>query len=251
MAGCISVELILSKLDEYLNKNDYVSAEEHLLCCMEKAKENADTGALFLVYNELMGLCRKLGREDDALSYVSLTLELIKCEGLDGSVGAATAYLNCATVYKAFSRPEESIRLFERARGIYERELERGDERLGGLYNNMALTLVDLGRFGEANELYEKALTVARGTEKGMLSAAMTYLNLANAAESELGLCDADNEIQTYLERAREMLDGHTRRDGYYAFVCEKCASVFLYYGHFAYASELKLRSEKIYNGGQ
>jgi hypothetical protein len=39
------------------------------------------------------------------------------------------------------------------------------------------------------------------------------------------------------------------QRDGYYAFVCEKCASVFAYYGDFLYAEELEERAKRIYEG--
>ena len=246
----VSKEKLLLTLDSYLNKNDCASAEKYLKERMNEAEKNADTPILFLVFNELMGLYRKLGRKDDALYFVNLTLELIEREKLDGSVGAATALLNCATVHKAFSMPESSIALFERAKKIYEAELDENDERFGGLYNNMALTLVDLERFREAEALYEKALELAKSTKQGELSSAMTYLNMASAAECELGLCDADEKIQLFLKKAEEMLEKYKIRDGYYAFVCDKCASVFLYYGHFLYANELKRRSETIYKRG-
>ena len=243
MKKYMSGEKILSVLDAKLGRNDYAGAETHLLSCLEAAEATGDTRARFLVQNELMGLYRKLGREGEALRFVKMTLELIDGEGLDGQLGAATAYLNCGTVYKAFSRPEESLTLFLRAREIYERELDGGDSRLAGLYNNMALTLVDLRRFDEARELYGKALGIAGES----LDAAITYLNLASAAEAEHGLADADEVIQKYLGLAKKILENCETRDGYYAFVCEKCSSVFLYYGHFAYSATLDARAKEIY----
>ena len=36
-------------------------------------------------------------------------------------------------------------------------------------------------------------------------------------------------------------------RDGYYAFVCEKCAPAFEYYGYFLAAEDLKERAKRIY----
>ena len=36
-------------------------------------------------------------------------------------------------------------------------------------------------------------------------------------------------------------------RDGYYAFVCEKCAPVFAYYGYFLTEQELHRRAGEIY----
>ena len=64
---------------------------------------------------------------------------------------------------------------------------------------------------------------------------AITYLNMASACEAELGLLDADEKIQSYMDMAESLLEGYTDRGGYYAFVCEKCASVFGYYGRFVY----------------
>ena len=39
-------------------------------------------------------------------------------------------------------------------------------------------------------------------------------------------------------------------RDGYYAFVCEKCAPVFSHYGYFLAASDLTERAERLYAAG-
>lgn len=245
----IPTERIISKLDEYLHRNDYASAERHLLYWLGEAKQCGDGGTELTVRNELMGLYRKLGREKEALACVDAALEKIESMNVGRQVGSATTYLNSATVYKAFGRAEDAIPLFERARSIYEENLTPDDGRLGGLYNNMALALVDLRRFGEAKELYAKAISVMEKQEKGALEVAITYLNLATAAEAELGLENADEPIQKYLELAESLLEGFEERDGYYAFVCEKCASVFGYYGWFFYENELKERSKRIYEG--
>ena len=38
-----------------------------------------------------------------------------------------------------------------------------------------------------------------------------------------------------------------TARDGNYAFVCEKCAPTFHYYGYFLWGAELEERARAIY----
>ena len=244
----ISAERLLSRLDEYLNKNDYVSAERHLKYWLSEAEQACDSRTELLVRNELMGLYRKLGKEDMALECVSSALAKIDELNISHQVGAATTFLNCATVYKAFGRAESALPLFEKARSVYESELESTDTRLGGLYNNMALSLVDIKRFSEARELYLKAIGIMENAENGSLEVAITYLNMASAAESELGLLDADETIQSYLDKAEEILESHNDRNGYYAFVCEKCASVFGYYGRFLYENDLKERARRIYS---
>ena len=244
-----SVDRILSKLDEYLHKNDYVSAERHLVYWLDEATKAGDVHAELPICNELMGLYRKLGREDDAIGCAERALSVVDANGLDKQVSAATTYLNAATVYKAFGRAADGIGLFERAREIYERELDAHDARLAGLYNNMGLALVDLGRFREAEERYNRAVAILQSSETGALEIAITYLNMASAAEAEKGLEDAAEQIEELLNRAEHLLEESPTRDGYYAFVCEKCATVFDYYGHFFYANELKRRARGIYEG--
>ena len=100
--GCISVERILSKLDEHLGRNDYAAAERHLCYWLSEAESGGDGRTELLVRNELMGLYRKTGRKDEALASAEAALAAISRMGIDEQVGAATTYLNSATVYKAF-----------------------------------------------------------------------------------------------------------------------------------------------------
>ncbi len=239
------VEQILSRLDEFFSRNDYVSAKEYILSSVEESK--GDLKTTLVLKNELMGLCRKCGQKDEAISAAEGAIEVVKQMGIEENVGAGTTYLNSATVYKAFGRPEKAIELFEKTLKIYEKKLSPNDKRFGGLYNNMALALVDLKRFDEAYDCYNKALSVMQNTEDGAPEAAITYLNIASAVEAELGLEDGENRINENLEKAIALLDSYKKRDGNYAFVCEKCASVFGYYGYFAYKKKLDDISRSIY----
>lgn len=244
----IPVDRVISKLDELLAKNDYTAAKEHLLYWLSEAEKMQDNRGALLLNNELMGLSRKLGEQENALKFVSNALQLIDKMNIGNNVGAATTYLNSATVYKAFGKAEEGIDLFCKAKEIYEKNLAANDDRIAGLYNNMALSYVDLCRFDEADELYQKAITVLKRIEGKEPEQAITYLNMASAAETQFGLEDAEGKITEYLNKAMELLDmSEHQNDGNYAFVCEKCASVFGYYGYFFYENELKERSRRIY----
>ncbi|MBR3835946.1 MAG: tetratricopeptide repeat protein [Clostridia bacterium] len=243
----IPTQRVLDKLDEHLGRNDYDSAEKHLLYWLVEARAVNDKRSALLFLNELAGLYRKLGKEEDALSVVSSALDLIGEMGIENNIGAGTTYINCATVYKAFGKADKALPIFEKARGVYENLLPPTDKRFGGLYNNMALALVDLERFGEAYELYDKAIAVMDNAPDGDLEVAITYLNIASAKEAELGAVDSDVIVREYLEKAITILDSHQEKDGYYAFVCEKCASVFGYFGYFLYEKELGRRASEIY----
>lgn len=244
----IPTDSVIEKLDFLLSKNDYFAAKEHLLYWLSEAKSLGDGKGELLIANELMGLCRKLSQRDEAIKYSQKARDTVMKLGIEENVGAATTYLNSATVYKAFGRAEESIDLFQKAKEIYENNLNANDDRLAGLYNNMALALVDLKRFSEARELYEKAINVLKENECKEPEQAITYLNLASAAEAEHGLLDAEDLISFNINKAMQLLDSvKEREDGNYAFVCEKCASVFGYYGFFHYEKELTERYRRIY----
>lgn len=240
------MDRILAKLDEYLNQNDYDGAERHLLYWLA---EKRGTSASLTLYNELMGIYRKTGNEEKALGAVKNALQTVEELRLDGGIASATTYLNAATVLHAFGRAAEGLPLFEKARTIYEKALPAGDARLGGLYNNMGTALVTLGRFREADTLYQRAISVMREVKDGDLEVAVTLLNMASAVEAEKGNLAGEEEITSLLEEARALLEEHTNRNGYYAFVLSKCAPVYRYFGHFRYAETLEGRVKSIYEG--
>ena len=247
----VPLQRVFAKLDEHLGRNDYAAAERHLTYWMREAGENGDLRGLLSLENERMGLYRKLGRKADAVACAEAALELVQKTELDGSVTCATTCLNAATVFKAFGMAERGLPLYEKAQSIYEAHLQPDDSRLGGLYNNMALALCDLGRYRDARACYEKALAVMAQAEHGALEQAITQLNLCNLAEAELGLLEAEGEIERRLDEAERLLETPSlARNGYYAFVCEKCAPTFTYYGRFAFGAELKERAEEIYSKG-
>lgn len=244
----IPINRVLEKLDEHLSRNDYNSGEKHLLYWLEEATCNRDKRGMLTVYNELMGLYRKTNQKDKALKSVEKSISLIEELGLISSITAGTTLTNAATVYKAFSMPDESLSLFEKAKKIYEIELRNDDSRLGGLYNNLGLTLTDLKRFDEAEDYYNKAIKVMSQIRNGELEIAITYLNLCDLYEAKFGSEQSERIIDDYIEKAYDLLSkDYLPRNGYYAFVCEKCAPTFGYFGRFIYEKELENRAREIY----
>ena len=160
---------------------------------------------------------------------------------------AGTTWVNAGTVREAFGDPVGGLDFFENARANYEKNLPENDGRLGGLYNNMALSLAVCGRYEEATEMFRKAIEVMKKQEYGELEQAITWLNMADAAEAALGPEAAEDTVEDYLETAENLLNTkNLPRNGYYAFVCEKCAPVFGHYGWFMTEAELKRRAKEI-----
>ena len=200
-----------------------------------------------MLHNELMGYYRKQGDREQALAHAEQATALVEKLEMQDTVTAGTTWVNTGTVKEAFGDPVGGLEYFEMARENYEKNLPAGDGRLGGLYNNMALSLAVCGRYEEAMDMFRRAIEVMKQQEYGELEQAITWLNMADAAEAALGAENAEEAVGEYLETAEALLDTESLpRNGYYAFVCEKCAPVFGHYGWFAAEAKLKRRAEEI-----
>ena len=239
---------IISKMDEYMARRDYAGAERHLLYWLSEAEYARDRRGRLMLLGELIGHYRKTGERDKALRRIDEALALVEEMDFDGTLSAGTTFVNAATALSAFGEQARALTLFEKARAIYEASAQTQPQLLGGLYNNMALTLVALGRYAEAHALYDRATERMAGVPGGALEQAITCLNRADALTAEHGAEAAEAETGALLDRAWALLhDPDVPRDGYCAFVYEKCAPSFSYYGRFADAADLRKEAETIY----
>lgn len=255
----IPQQRIAEKLDEYMSHRDYEGAERHLLFWLAEARSLGDTRGELMVQNELVGHFRKTADREHALAHADEALALIDELGFGNTISAGTTYTNIATACNAFGENARALELFKKAQELYESSPHTEPRLLGGLYNNMALTCIAMGSFDEADALYARALEVMRGVENGELECAITYLNMvdalvtrerAHAGEAWEPDATCEEKAARYLDTAFELLDtSSVPRDGYYAFVCEKCAPVFAHYGYFLADAELRGRAKAIYEG--
>lgn len=246
----IDVRNAINKIDEFLAKNDYAGAERTLNFWIGEAKLGGDMRGLLSLKNEQMGMLRKLeGRGNEAMAAANEALDLVKKIGFEETVTAATTYVNAATVYKTYEQPGRAMELFEMALPIYERELSDGDIKLGSLYNNMGLALTDLDRFDEAKAAYEKALKVMEKAEYGKREQAITYLNIADMLFARDGMREAELDILECIDKAKNLLeDPELPHDGYHAFVLEKCAPSFAFYGFDGISRYFAQKADEIYS---
>jgi tetratricopeptide (TPR) repeat protein len=252
----IDMRRVMEKLDEYLARKDYGAAERHLEFWLGEARLGNDKRGEFAVRGEQIGFYRKRGEEDKCFSCVSEALRLMSKLGYEDSVSGATCYVNCGTAAHAFGRYEQALEFFERAKIIYDKHLPENDARLGGLYNNMALTCVARKRYGEAHSCYTRALEIMTQVKGGEPERAITLLNMANAVEAEHGMEKGERKIEQLLDEAEDLLAAgdplahpelaEVIHPGYYAFVCESCAPTFDYYGYFLAAKRFADRAKEI-----
>ena len=84
----------------------------------------------------------------------------------------------------------------------------------------------------------------------GELEQAITCLNRADALNAEREEKPVSGDIVKLLLQARDLIfAADVPRNGYFAFVCEKCAPGFRYYGDEDTAGKLERLAEEIYAG--
>ncbi len=243
----IPITRIINKLDSYLNKNDYIEAKRLLLYWEQEAILLRDLKGHLTICNELIGLYRKIGNKEKVIIYINLSLSLLNKLELTDSISAGTTYLNIGTGYKFLNDNKQALIYYQKAEKIYLKVLDLNDYNFAGVYNNMGLAKMDLGLYDDGlNDFYKALKILDHNQEK--IDQAITYLNIANLYELKLGLLDGAYFIDEYVNKALSILyDPDLLRDGYYAFVLEKCASALKYYGYFMDANELLERSHNIY----
>ena len=239
---------IIEKMDEYMARRDYAGAERHLLYWLSEAQLGGDLRGQLMLCNELVGHYRKTGEKEKSLARGDEALKLLEALDFEDTISAGTTYVNVATACSAFGAPERALALFEKARAVYEGIAGTEPQLLGGLYNNMALVCADLGRFDEAHGLYDRAMDCMARVPGGALEQAITCLNRADAVAAEAGEEQGESRISALLDEAWALLhDPGVPQNGYCAFVYEKCAPSFGYYGRFADAEDLKKEAEALY----
>ena len=242
----IPVNRIISKIDECFEKNDMAGAGKVLEYWANEAVAFNDLDGELAVMSEMMGYYRKTGEKEKALKSVKRGFELINLTGREKDVSTATVMLNGATTLKAFGQAEKAEKIYGEVLEVYNKFLDKNDEKFGGFYNNFALCLQDLKKYEKAEDCFKKALAVMKNVKGGKPDMAITYSNLATLYELWLG--GEDKKIEECLDKAFSLLDGDdVTKNGYYAYVCEKCAPVFGYFGYFLQDAELKKRAKEIY----
>lgn len=252
----MDLERIIAKLDTLVETGDFEGAKELLKYWIDDAILQKNKRGELTLCNESMGLYRKLADKENACIYADMALSLVDELELKDTLTDATTCINAATVYKAFGEAAKGLPLFEHAREIYEKELKDNDGRLGGLYNNMGLSLLDVGRYEDSVESYKMALEVMKKVKNGNLESAVTYMNIADVCDrvrkdperkNEHTEAEWEEAIDRCLKKAEECLNDETLpRNSYYAFVADKCAPGFGYYGYFMMQKILEDRVKEI-----
>ena len=247
-SNAIPVRRVIAKMDEYMSRLDYAGAERHLKYWLAEARDLGDRQGELTMLNELIGHARKTDQRDLAERCSGEALALTGELELGDSVTVGTTCINIATAAYVFKDYARSMDMFSRAEAVYLRHPDTDPKLMGGLYNNMGLTLTALRRYDEAMAVYRKALEQMDKVPGGALEQAETCLNMANTLEYRYGAVEAEKEIAGLMDQAEALLEDPTlERDGYYAYVLDHCAPTFERYGYFLTAQRLKEQTKQYY----
>ena len=251
--GSIPILRIIDKLDSLFAKNDLAEAKRLLEYWDGEARALGDSRGLCEILSEQVGFYRSSGEKEKGLKAAEEAISILDEDDNPDSVANATIYLNCATTMKAFGEVEKAMPYYGKAKDVYERMLPDDDFRLAGFYNNYATALSELTRYDEAKTCYEKAIEVLKKSG-GYCEIAITYVNLAQLEydKAQTSGEECDDEIDELLGLAYDSLDDESiERDTDYAHTCEKCATVFGFFGYFIQKQELEERAKKIYDSNR
>lgn len=241
----LDVPTIIRGLDALYAQNRESEAQSYLERWRAEAAEKGDWRAELSMISELLGQYRRSMDAPKGLAAVDAALELIKTHRMGRTVSGATVLLNAATTLGCFGEHEDALPIFRHVSRVYADNLDPGDYRFAGLYNNMAQSHAALGQTEEAEPLFEAAIRILEKLPSGGGEIAVTLCSMAEMYDRQ----DVeDARIAPALERAWDALeDPALPRDAYYAFMASKCLPVFDRLGFFLYAHELKERIDNIY----
>lgn len=148
---------------------------------VQQARKTEEWGAELSMINELMGYYRSISKLDTAWEYAFRAEELVNKHGLTYTVEGMTTCFNVANVYRASGKTEEALKQYTLVENTYRQLGIKKDYRLGGLFNNMSVALLELGKLEEAVKYGEKAIQVLKEIPGAEDECATVYGNLAGA----------------------------------------------------------------------
>ena len=244
------IKRILDRFDGLMEDKSFDEAERLLTYWINECEADDDKRNRFTLLNELVGFYRMTAENISGMNACEKLLKAVESMELGEKVSGATAFINAATAYKSFGYADRAILLYEKAKVVYERDLEQSDDRLPALYNNMALALMDLktgsGNLEKALGYFEKALGLLQAKKQSENEQAITYLNLADLAYIKLGAEASESLIEEYVQKAYELLlKSYEERHPDFRMTAEKCIPVIRHYGYFAMANILQEKIEE------
>ncbi len=217
----MDVEKALKGLDELYRKNRIDLVEAYLTDNIVKAMEEEDSATVLSLLNELVGFCRDSNQYEKSLTFGRQALELIRSEGLSGTVYHATTLVNTANAQRAAGRLTDAVGSYREAEAIYLSKLPPEAFEFASVYNNLSLVYMEAGDYEPACACLEKALGIVELHREGNdFEYAVTCANLGNCL-LQMSKRKEDRLLSeraaALLARSEAVFDGRSLYDTHYA----------------------------------
>lgn len=232
---------LFDRLDKLFYKKDFAGAEAFLLDSAKQFASVNDYEQELICYNELSGIYRKQNLKDKALWAVSCAMELIQAHPYPYNL-LGDVYTSLATAYMHFASYDNAMELFDKAKVCYEYYYKKPTLQMATLLNNMGLCYMAIAKLDIAVRYFKQSVIILETLSGYPLELAMSYISLAEAM--------GDAECDELYTKAFKCFDSPLlKRDGYYAFVAEKCLPSFERNGYFRAKLTLEKRIASINEG--
>jgi tetratricopeptide (TPR) repeat protein len=224
----MSIENILSQLDNLLNDCKLKEAEIFLLDSIEESIKNNEYANAITLYNEQIGYYRDCGKFDESIDSCNKVLELIKNCNLENTPEHATTLLNVANAYRASGNLEKSFSTYEKVKKIYDNSKNIDKKLYASYYNNLSLLNQEANDFESAYENQKKALSIVLEIKDYQKIA----ISKTNIAVSLIRL-NKISEAEKMLGEALEYFTGLTPSDFHYSAALSAMGDVCYHQGKY------------------
>lgn len=207
----MDVNEFLQGIDTIYKTGSRAEIYEYLLLHLNQATEENDGSASVTVLNEMVGFHRSISEHASAIQAANQAIAVLRSMGYENTVPFGTTLLNAATAHRAAGDNMRAAELFAGALSILSQHLPADDYQLAGVYNNASSLYEELGNYGEALGLLEKAVEILKKRDGLDVDTATAMTNLALVL-LKLGRLD---EAMEHLEQAMALFrEADAKTDG-------------------------------------
>lgn len=175
----MDISEIQNQLDKLYSHSQLDEAYHFLLEQTSLAMKTGDDLLVLMLLNELIGYYRVTAKFQEGNTIVDQAVKILISRGLDQTIHGATTYINIATFYRVQGRYQEALSFYLQTKAIYEKLLDKNDERYSAFYNNMSLLYQEMGDYQKAINYEYLALAIISKLENCEIEQAITYTNLS------------------------------------------------------------------------
>lgn len=223
----MDIDKILAEYDAMFGVNKPAEILSYLLQKVDMARERHDDAALLILLNETIGFCRDASFKEEGVRACVELEGLLHDMDLDGTIEAATTFLNLGNAYRGFGMHEESVKRYSICEEMYERMLVPGDFLFSGLYNNRGLLYQEMKEWDKAIEEFNKAIEIADIYPEHRLESATSRANLSAAIIE--GKPEARQEAAEVLKEACDRFEAEGGEDFHYSAALSALGSLYFY----------------------